>query len=317
MEPETRLAPAPPALPSKLRFVFLNDRGLRAGWRFLIFLFLLAPISFASLAGLGLLLHALYGPGPLDFAFSAWPIFLEDLARLIPVVLATWIMSRIEHRPAGVYGLPLQRSAVSGFILGYLAWGFLPLTVVLLIMRLLGVFSFGAPGLRLPEALYWAGAWGVAFLCVGLFEEYLARGYALWTLADGIGFWPAAILMALLFGWGHMGNPGETKIGITGTILFALFAAATLRRTGSLWLAVGAHAGWNWGQSYFYGVNNSGMPATGHLLSPPPPPHGPLWLSGGTVGPEGSIVTLIVWGLMFAGFLVFYKPRPHELKTDR
>src|SRR5579864_6420517 len=130
MEPETGLAPAPPAVPppSKLRFVFLNDRGLRAGWRFLIFLVILTPILLASGAGFSLLLHAIYGPGPRALAFSAWPTALEDLAQFIPVVLASWIMSRIEHRRAGVYGLPLQRSAVSRFIVGYVAWGFLPLT---------------------------------------------------------------------------------------------------------------------------------------------------------------------------------------------
>lgn len=310
MAPATEpIFPAPAAPPpSKLRFVFFNDRGLRAGWRFLIFVAILLVIGFVLLAGFGLVLRALYGPGPRAFvSLSAWLTVLQELVQFLPAVLAAWIMSRIEHRSMGVYGLPLQRSAVSRFVTGYIFWGFLPLTVVLLIMRGLGVFSFGNPGLPLASALQWAGVWGVAFLLVGLAEEYLFRGYALYTLADGIGFWPAVVIMALLFGRAHMGNGGESYIGIAGTILFALFASATLRRTGNLWLAVGAHAGWDWGQSYFYGVNDSGIQAQGHLFNPPPP-QGAVWLSGGTVGPEGSIVTIIVWGLMFVGFLVFYKP---------
>ena len=105
-----------------------------------------------------------------------------------------------------------------------------------------------------------------------------------------------------------MGNGGETRIGIIATAFFALFAAATLWRTGSLWLAVGAHAGWDWGQSYFFGVNDSGFQAPGHLLNP----HigaGPDWLTGGTVGPEGSVVTLILWALMAVIFLVAYRKR--------
>jgi len=90
-------------------------------------------------------------------------------------------------------------------------------------------------------------------------------------------------------------------------VFFAMFAAATLRVTGNLWLAVGAHAGWDWAQSYFYGVSDSGTVLPGHLLSPQSA--GPDWLSGGSVGPEGSVVTLIFWGLMTVGFLIVYRQR--------
>jgi uncharacterized protein len=111
-----------------------------------------------------------------------------------------------------------------------------------------------------------------------------------------------------LFARVHMGNGGETRVGIIAAGIFALFAAATLWRTGSLWLAVGAHAGWDWGQSYFFGVNDSGLQVPGHLLNP----HlaqGPDWLTGGSVGPEGSVVTLILWVLMTVLFLALYRKR--------
>lgn len=303
MESELGMAPTPQH--SVVRFVFFNDRELRAGWRLLIFLAILAPLARLTLGGFGLLLRAWNGP-EFKSALSS-PVWMGfgELATFLPVLLAAWIMSRIERRPPGVYGLPLERSALSRFVTGYVFWGFLPLTVVLVIMRLLGVFYFGKPGVTSAEGLYWGLAWGFVFLMVGLFEEYSFRGYALYTLADGIGFWPATIIMALLFGRVHMGNGGESYIGIVGTILFALFASATLRRTGNLWLAVGAHAGWDWGQTFFYGVNDSGLQARGHLFNPPPP-QGPTWLSGGTVGPEGSIVVLVVWALMTLGVVVFW-----------
>jgi uncharacterized protein len=106
-----------------------------------------------------------------------------------------------------------------------------------------------------------------------------------------------------------MGNNGETRIGIIATAVFAIFAAATLWRTGNLWLAVGAHAGWDWGQSFFFGVNDSGLKVTGHLLNPVLV-QGPDWLTGGSVGPEGSVLTLILWTLMTVLFLALYrKPR--------
>jgi uncharacterized protein len=158
------------------------------------------------------------------------------------------------------------------------------------------------------EILRWGTEWFLVFVLVGLTEEYLLRGYALYTLADGIGFWPATILLGVLFGLGHANNPNETQIGIIATVVFALFASVTLRLTGSLWLAVGAHAGWDWGQSFFYGVSDSGMKAQGHLLEPTIR-DGPAWLTGGTVGPEGSIVTLILWCAMMLLFYLVYRNR--------
>lgn len=301
-EPQAEAALRPGA--GRIHFVFLNERGLRAGWRLAIYAAMLTTLWFLFLSAFSLLSHALRAPQGQDFAASPlWMIFGE-LAYFIPVVLATWIMSRIERQRTGFYGLPLKKFVPSRFFVGYVAWGFLPLTLVLLTMRALRVFYFGGMGGRGSEALYWGTAWGLVFLAVGLFEEYAFRGYALYTLADGIGFWPAAILSAVGFAYAHMGNGGENRIGIAGVFLYAIFAAATLRRTGNLWLAVGAHAGWDWGESFFYGVRNSGYQAPGHLLNPHT--QGPEWLSGGSVGPEGGIVTLIFWALMTVGFLAFY-----------
>lgn len=306
MEREPVVFLAPPRSSTAHR-VFFNDRGLRAGWRLLIFAAIVRVASWLLGGALGLLIGLMHGPSfPISTTSPFW-IGLGEMLILLSVVLATWIMARIEQRPLGTYGLPLQRSAFSRFLVGYAFWGFLPLTLVLGIMRALGVFYFGKPALSPQEALPWALAWAVVFLLVGLFEEYSFRGYALYTLADGVGFWPAAIILALVFGSVHMTNSGESYIGILGTISFALLASTMLRRTGNLWLAVGAHAGWDWAQSFFYGVSDSGLRAAGHFFNPPSP-QGPVWLSGGSVGPEGSIVVLSILALMAIAVVLCYKP---------
>jgi len=51
-------------------------------------------------------------------------------------------------------------------------------------------------------------------------------------------------------------------------------------------MAIGFHTAWNWGQSFFYGVPDSGASVPGHLFDPTF--SGPAWLTGGSVGPEGS-----------------------------
>ena len=306
MEPE----PSANVAPSKLTYVFYNDQGVRAGWRLLIYV----GMIFFLVLGAQLLVKRLSsgrstGAPSSEFARAILQAISELVLFLVLLFLA-WIMSRIERRKVGIYGLPLQRSALSGFIRGYFFWGFLPLAILLSVLRILHGFYFGDVSPLNAQIFGWGVVWFIFFLLVGLFEEYSLRGYLLYTLADGIGFWPAAVIQAVLFARGHMGNGGETRIGIIATGIFALFAAATLWRTGNLWLAVGAHAGWDWGQSFFFGVNDSGFQSKGHLFNP----HlaqGPDWLTGGSVGPEGSVVTLILWALMAVLFLWLYRKR-HE-----
>src|SRR5262249_40425482 len=245
MELET----ATPGPPSKPHYVFYNDRGLRAGWRLFIFAGLLYAM-FSLLGLLARLLGATTGGGtnlPTDAPYLV-PLLvgISDLVLFLIVLFVSWIMSRIERRSTGQYGLPLTRSAWPRFLTGYLLWGFLPLALVLLVMRAFHVFYFGTLSIHGSAILAWALAWAVVYLMVGFFEEYLFRGYALHTLAEGIGFWPAAVILGIVFAYVHMGNGGETKIGIIGVLLFAMLAATTLRRTGNLWLAVGAHTGWDW-----------------------------------------------------------------------
>jgi len=107
-----------------------------------------------------------------------------------------------------------------------------------------------------------------------------------------MGFWPAAAVLAICFGAIHLQNQGEAIYGGLMAGTFGLVAAFSLRRTGNIWLAIGMHASWDWGETYLYSVPDSGMVAQGHLLNTSF--HGPTWLTGGTVGPEGSIFAFLV-----------------------
>jgi membrane protease YdiL (CAAX protease family) len=303
MEPET----SENASSNSLRWIFYNDLGLRAGWRLLIYCGMIGILVFAA----KLLTKHLGGEprgNPLPDVIQTIFQGTGELILFLVLLFLAWIMSRIERRKVSVYGLPLQKQALSAFIRGYFLWGFLPLIFLLLLLRAIHVFYFGDISAFSAKIFGWGLLWFFVFLFVGFFEEYSFRGYFLYTLADGIGFWPAAIIQAILFARVHMGNGGETRIGIIATACFGLFAAATLWRTGNLWLAVGAHAGWDWGQSFFFGVNDSGFQAPGHLFNPRVS-QGPDWLTGGTVGPEGSVITLVLWVLMAVIFVWLYRKR--------
>jgi uncharacterized protein len=149
---------------------------------------------------------------------------------------------------------------------------------------------------------------------VGLFEEFLLRGYSQFTLTRGVGFWPAALALSCAFGLIHLKNDEEHWPGLLAAAFIGLFFCLTLRRTGNLWFAVGFHAAWDWGETFFYSVPDSGMTAPGHLLSSSL--HGPAWLSGGSVGPEGSILCFLVIALVWILFAKIYRtPDPATVQS--
>jgi len=282
---------SPPPEPRKNPVLF-GGAGLRSGWRVLLFTGLL----FACIIVFGRLLGLILAPRSLRTALA-----LSDFILFGSALVASRIMARVEkrQRPETDYGLPLRGVLGAGFWEGGL-WGFLSLSALLLILHAAGSFDYGGAAIHGVALVRSALLWGGVFLLVSLAEEYIFRGYPLFTLAGGMGFWPAAFLLSIVFGAVHFGNPGESWLGLCNAGFIGLFFCFTRRRTGSLWFAVGAHAGWDWAETFFYGVPDSGQKAPGHLLSPAV--HGSKWLTGGSVGPEGSVLAILVIALMFAAF---------------
>jgi len=167
-------------------------------------------------------------------------------------------------------------------------------------LRAAGAFTFGSLNLHGGRIVKFALYYAVFFLLTGFFEEFLLRGYSQWVLTRGMSFWPAAALLSISFGAIHGANPGEAKTGLVAAGMIGFFLCLTLRRTGDLWWAVGFHMAWDWGESYLYSVPDSGAVVTGHLLNSSL--HGPTWLAGGSVGPEGSYLVFAVIGALWVLF---------------
>lgn len=121
------------------------------------------------------------------------------------------------------------------------------------------------------------------------------------------GFWQAAWVTSTLFGFVHVGNNGENWIGIFAAAAIGFVFCVSIWLTGSAWWAIGCHASWDWAETYFYGTADSGMVASGHYLSTSP--FGNAFWSGGTNGPEGSILVLGAILLLLLALLVIYRPR--------
>jgi hypothetical protein len=155
------------------------------------------------------------------------------------------------------------------------------------------------------------GAWGVYTIALmGVVPCLLLQLKA----APSAGFWNAAWLTSTLFGAMHTGNNGENWIGIFAAAFIGFAFCVSVWVTGSAWWAIGCHAAWDWAETYFYGTADSGFVAPGHLLSTSPAGN-PLW-SGGTDGPEGSLLIIPIVLLMLAWLLVIYRrPKPEEFSV--
>jgi membrane protease YdiL (CAAX protease family) len=225
---------------------------------------------------------------------------------IIAVVVPAIIMGLIERRTLGDYGLPWKPGALKLLGTGAL-WGILLVSAVIGGIAVFHGYDLGSLSVHGAAIAEYGVAYLGAFLLVGVFEEFTFRGYTQFTLGSGIGFWPAAILLSGAFGWAHLGNPGEGWVGALQVFLVAMFFCLTLRRTGNLWFAIGAHATFDWGESFLYSVPDSGLVATGHLTAATL--HGDRWLTGGTVGPEGSVICFICVGSAIALFAWLYPPK--------
>ncbi len=175
---------------SSPRFWFYGPSGLRAGWRLLIFYTIVTALIKGENWAIPKLL-----PGLDDVA----RFLVFEIVNFLTFLFASLVMSRIEGRKIADYGLPWRQMFRGQFWLGA-AMGFGALSFLLIVLRLSSSFYFGTLALHGAEILQWAFLFALVFIMVALKEEFGLRGYTLFTLSTGIGFWPAAIISSAYFG---------------------------------------------------------------------------------------------------------------------
>jgi hypothetical protein len=252
------------------------------------------------LAGILVLKRLLHVAPPTDLK-SIPPTFLllTECVQLAAVVLATILIAAIERRSPLAYGLK-GNARVAQMVSGSLT-GFAAISALVTVLCFSGFLRFEIGTNHGFETVKYGLLWILVFIAVALSEEMTVRGYLQHSLARALGFGWATLFTSILFGAVHGINPGETYIGLVTAMSFGLLACLSLWYTGSLWWAIGCHVGWDWGQSFVYGVGDSGAQAQGALLAAHPV--GSVWLSGGNTGPEGSVFAFPV---LFATAALFW-----------
>ncbi len=118
-------------------------------------------------------------------------------------------------------------------------------------------------------------------------------------------------MSGIMFSWMHLSNPGASKIWLLRLFLQGVLLAYAVFRTGSIWWSVSYHTGWNWISAPLFGAAGSGYLDEGHIFDFLP--HGSPWITGGAVGPEGSLLAFAAVLAAF-GLLLLTKARRENLE---
>jgi membrane protease YdiL (CAAX protease family) len=210
------------------------------------------------------------------------------MRNLVVALLCTGAFALYERRRLDSYGLPFDRAFCLQTFEGALAAVVLVGAVGLAMIALGGMQIRGMAdeaGALAVSALAWFGATA----CAGLAEELFFRAYFLQTLWKGIGFWPAAILIAFVFAADHyFYKTGENIWDVITLVSLSLFMSFTVLRTGTLWFAAGFHSAFNFMQLFVIGTPNGARFPVGRLFDAQF--RGPAWLTGGVLGTEASLL---------------------------
>ncbi len=122
--------------------------------------------------------------------------------------------------------------------------------------------------------------------------EVAFRGYPFLRLVEAMGAGLAAFFMAVVYAiWRTHGAPTTTASVLVSFFLGLTLAIAVLR-TRALWVAWGFHFAWIATMSLLFGLPVAGPMGYSPILATNT--NGPAWISGGSQGPEGSAIAVLV-----------------------
>ena len=212
----------------------------------------------------------------------------------------------------GVTGRNTNRAAnnIKGLLIG-LALGFGCNGICVLFSALLGDIHLEYSGFKLvPFVLFF-----ISVFIQSAAEELTDRWYLYQKLRRRYKApWIAIGINSLVFMAMHMSNPGVTFLGLAQVFIVGVLFSMFVYYYNGLWVAMAFHAAWNFTQSIFFGLPNSGIVSAYSVfrLDAASATNGPFY--NVNFGVEGSIgAVLILIGLCV---LVYIKNRGKGEHTD-
>jgi membrane protease YdiL (CAAX protease family) len=285
------------------RYIFINDETeLRSGWRVLAFVICFIIVELL-LAGLTKVFATLFPS--LEYLSRHELIYLgvSNVRDLATAVIASAVCARtLERRRLGSVGFRLHRGSPRDFALGSLM-GAASLAIAVGIAASVGALTFDV------QTREWAplvGGFMIAslfFVIAGATEELIFRGFPFQALVHNLGGARAVAITSLIFGLAHVSNPNASVFSTINTILAGIWLGLAYLMTRSLWLATALHWSWNFAMVFIFGLPVSGLTTLGELAWLKGRIGEPMWISGGSYGPEAGVAatvalilsTLAIW----------------------
>ena len=225
---------------------------------------------------------------------------VSSVAGLVVAIMTVWLAGRfLDRRSFPEFGFRLGARWWLDLLFG-MVLGALLMTAIFLVelglgwVRVTGAFEThgGAPfviSILFPAA---------SFVCVGISEEMVSRGYQLKNAAEGLNYPALGPRGAILLAWFlssaffavlHANNPNATLISTLNIVLAGLMLGFGYVLSGELAIPIGLHITWNFFQGAVYGFPVSGFGAFGPTLMATEQGGPDLW-TGGPFGPEGGLL---------------------------
>jgi len=291
-------------------FVLNDENRLRYIWRALLFASLatwvVQPLMDMAFTLTGVPLH-------LSGRLTAGAVAFNEFENFLIALLCTLPFALYEHRSVDSYGISIGR-ALDWLFLEGLASGVVMTGFVALGMLFLGGMQVHGLALATNMLAISALAWLGANILVGIGEEYFFRGYFLQSLWKSIGFWPASIIVSLLFAADHyFFKTGENIWDVITLVSISLLMCYSVLKTGGLWFAIGSHVAFDFVQLFVIGTPNGSKLPEGRLLNVTF--HGPAWLTGGVLGTEASWLMYPAIALVWLYVWWRYRPTAADTRT--
>ena len=260
--------------------LFVNRNGkIRSGWKIAL-MFSMFIIS-ALLVGF---IFKAYSTASRNQVPSYIVEMLQNLCEIGAVILSVKVLERESLRS---FGFPRRSGALKNILWGG-GFGVGSVIVYTAIFVASGFAKLQQPlsHPRWSPSLLWLL---ILMILVGFGEEMMTRGYTLTLIRRQTGkTWLAVGVSAIIFAILHSLNSGFSALAATNLILFSLVTAAMYIRSGSLWMPIAYHVGWDYFEGNVFGYPNSGhrlqsLYSVGHV--------GNNVLTGGRFGPESGLVS--------------------------
>ena len=214
---------------------------------------------------------------------------------------------KVEKRPIRTLGF-YRENFLSNLLKGF-GLGLALFLLTLLGLVALGQYRFESIHLNLYSLVF--VVFTIPFwILQGTTEEVVARAWLLPQLASRTNLKLAVLISSLFFTLLHAGNSGLTPLSLVNLFLFGVAMSLYLLKTDTIWGIGGIHGAWNFAQGNLFGVLVSGQ-SSGTSIMKFTPQGNQDWLSGGSFGIEGSIVSSIILFLLIL-YLAYQLKKENE-----